>query len=72
MRLCWPSVITQMFLAPANVHEGEIVWDLTTDTTGMLLGDRNNWLPTLQAALRKAGIVLLAPFRKASTQPAKS
>jgi len=29
LRLCWPGVITQMYLAPANVHEGEIVWDLT-------------------------------------------
>ncbi len=72
MRLCWPGVITQMFLAPANVHEGEVVWDLTADTSGLLLGDRNYWLPTLQAALRKVGIVLQAPFRKASSQPAKS
>ncbi len=72
MRLCWPGVITQMYLAPANVHEGEIVWNLTTDTTGLLLGDHNYWLPDLQAALRKLGIVLLAPFRKASAQPAHS
>ncbi len=72
LRLCWPSVITQMYLAPANVHEGEIVWDLTAGTTGLLLGDRNYWLPDLQAALRKVGIVLLAPFRKASSQPTHS
>lgn len=72
MRLCWPGVITQMFLAPANVHEGEIVWDLTAGTTGLLLGDRNYWLPDLQAALRKAGVVLQAPFRKAAGQPAHS
>ena len=65
-------MITQMYLAPANVHEGEIVWDLTAGTSGLLLGDRNYWLPTLQAALRKAGVVLQAPFRKASSQPAKS
>lgn len=52
MRLCWPGVITQMCLAPANVHEGEVVWDLMADTSGLLLGDRNYWLPTLQAALR--------------------
>jgi hypothetical protein len=61
-----------MYLAPAHVQEGEIVWELTTGTRGLLLGDRNYWLPTLQAALKKVGIVLLAPFRKASAQPAHS
>ena len=59
-----------MYLAPANVHEGEVVWDLTTDTSGLLVGDRNYWLPTLQAALRKVGVILQAPFRKASSQAA--
>jgi hypothetical protein len=72
MRLCWPGVITQMYLAPANVSEGEVVWDVTTGTSGLLLGDRNYWLPTVQAALRKVGVILLAPFRKASSQPAHS
>ncbi len=70
LRLCWPGVITQMYLAPANEHEGEVVWDLTAGTSGLLLGDRNYWLPTLQAALHKVGVVLLAPFRTASAQPA--
>lgn len=70
MRLCWPGVITQMYLAPAHVHEGEVVWDLTAGSTGLLLGDRNYWLPSLQAALRKVGVILQAPFRKASSQPA--
>jgi Transposase DDE domain len=72
MRLCWPGVITHMCLAPANVHEGEVVWDLTTNTSGLLLGDRTYWLPTRHSALRKVGIVLQAPFRKASAQPAHS
>lgn len=54
------------------MHEGEIVWDLTAENQGLLLGDRNYWLPTLQEALRQVGVVLLAPFRKASTQPAHS
>jgi Transposase DDE domain len=72
LRLCWPGVITQMYLAPANEQEGEVVWDLTAGTNGSLLGDRTYWLPTLQAALRKIGVVLLAPFRKASSQPAHS
>lgn len=61
-----------MDLAPANVPEGELVWDLMAGTNGLLLGDRNDWLPTLQAALRTVGVVLHAPFRKASAQPAHS
>jgi hypothetical protein len=72
MRLCWPGVITQMYLAPANVSEGEVVWEVTAGTTGLLLGDRNYWLPNVQVGLRKLGVVLLAPFRKASSQPAHS
>jgi hypothetical protein len=72
VRLCWPGVITQMYLAPANVHEGEVVWDLTSGSSGVLLGDRNDWLPKLQQALKRLGISLLAPFRKASSQPAHS
>jgi hypothetical protein len=72
MRLCWPGVITQMYLAPANVSESEVVWDVTAGTSGLLLGDRNDWLPTVQAALRQVGVVLLAPFRKASSQPTHS
>jgi hypothetical protein len=52
-------MITQMYLALANVHEDEVVWDATTGASGLLLGDRNYWLPTLQAALRKVGVVLL-------------
>ena len=64
LRLCWPGVITQMYLAQALVHEGEVVWDLTAGTSGRLVGDRY-WFPTLQAALRNVGVVLQAPFRKA-------
>jgi hypothetical protein len=72
LRLCWPGVITQMYLAPANVSEGEIVWEVTAGTSGLLLGDRTYWQPTVQATLRKIGLVLLAPFRKASSQPKHS
>src|SRR5258706_6558970 len=59
-----------MCLAPANIHEGEVAWELTAGTSGLLLGDRNYWLLQLQQVLRKLGVVLLAPFRKARTQPA--
>ena len=72
MRLCWSNVITQMDLTPANVQEGEVVWYLTMSTSGLLLDDHYYWLPRLQTALRKVGVVLKAPFRKATTQAALS
>ena len=65
-------MITQMCLAPANVHEGEVAWELTAGITGRLVGDRNYWPPRLKALLRGVGIVLLAPFRSAKHQPAHS
>ena len=69
-RLCWPGVITQMDLAPAKVPEGEIVWEVTAGTSGRLVGDRNEWLPAVQAALRKLGMVRLSLMRSESWQPA--
>jgi hypothetical protein len=62
LRLCWPGVITQMVLAPANVHEGEYVSELSLGTTGLLLGDRHYWLPDLKDRLRSSGVVLLTPY----------
>jgi hypothetical protein len=59
-------VITHLYLAPANLYEGEPAYDdLTANTTGLLLGDRNYWLPDLKTHLRRLGIVLLTPFRTA-------
>lgn len=42
------------------------------DTTGVALGDRNYWLPDVQAFLRTKGILLQAPFRKAHSPKAKA
>ena len=64
-QLSWPGLLTRVFLAPANEADGEIVPLLLEGTTGVVLGDRNYWLPDLQAFLRTKGIVLQAPFRKA-------
>jgi len=68
-RICWPGVITRIELVPANIHEGEAALDLTPGTTGLLLGDRNYWLPKLKALLRKAAIILLTPYRTAKHAP---
>lgn len=71
-RLAWPGVITHLYLAPANVHEGEVALDLTAGTSGLLLGDRNYWLPDLKVRLQRLGIGLLAPFRTAKHAPPHS
>jgi hypothetical protein len=59
-----------VFLVPANESDGEIVPLLLQDTTGVVLGDRNYWLPDLQAFLQTKGILLQAPFRKAHSPQA--
>lgn len=69
VRLCWPGVITRMAVAPANIHETVVVPDLTADTKGLLVGDRNYWNPSLREQLLSKGIDLQAPFRKASRDP---
>ncbi len=69
VRLCWPGVITRIALAPANIHETVVVPDLTAGTTGLLVGDRNYWSPSLKEELLSKGIELHAPFRNASRDP---
>ena len=68
--LSWPGVLTRVFLAPANEADGEIVPLMLEGITGVVLGDRNYWLPDLQAYLRTKGILLQAPFRKAHSPQA--
>lgn len=68
LRLSWQGVIPHAFLAPANEADGEMVWQVTQGTTGLLLGDHNYWLPQVQADLRSQGIVLQAPYRRAQSR----
>jgi hypothetical protein len=70
LRLGWPGVITNVFLAPANEADGEIAPVVLEGTQGLVLGDRNYWLPDVQASLRTKGIVLQAPFRRAHSPQA--
>ena len=69
-QLSWPGVLTRLFLAPANESDGEMVPLLLEGSSGVVLGDRNYWLPDLQAFLRTKGIALQAPFRKAHSPKA--
>ena len=69
LRICWPGVLTAVSIAPANVHDRDLVPELVEGTTGQVIGDRNYWDPRLTAELAAAGIGLLAPFKKRATDP---
>lgn len=70
-RVCWPGVITAVCLTAGNIAEGEVVLDLIEGTRGLLLGDRNSWLPDLKVVLRRLGIRLQTPFKLASSPLAR-
>ncbi len=69
LRITWPGVIAAVSIAPANVHDTEVVPELVEGAAGQVLGDRNYWDPTLIAELAAAGIALWAPFKKRATDP---
>lgn len=69
LRACWPGVIRAVSLAPANVHDRDLVPELVEDASGWTLGDRNYWDPKLTEELARVGIALLAPFKKRATDP---
>jgi hypothetical protein len=69
LRVCWPGIVVACQLAPANVHDRDLVPELVEGGTGQVLGDRNYWDPKLTAALEPAGIALEAPFKKRATDP---
>jgi hypothetical protein len=53
-----------------NEADGEIVPLVLEGTQGIVLGDRNYWLPDLQAFLRSKGLLLHASFRLAHSPKA--
>jgi hypothetical protein len=69
LRITWPGVVAAVSVAPANVHDRDLVPELVADAAGQVLGDRNYWDPKLTAALTPAGIALLAPFKKRASDP---
>jgi hypothetical protein len=69
LRITWPGVVAAVSIAPANVHDRDLVPELVEDATGQVLGDRNYWDPRLTAALTPAGIALRTPFKKRATDP---
>jgi hypothetical protein len=69
LRICWPGVLSAVSIAPANVHDRDLVPELVDGAVGQVLGDRNYWDPKLTAALAPAGIALRAPFKKRASDP---
>lgn len=65
MRICWPGVITDLELLPADVSETEAAEQMLIGVVGTVLGDRGYWKPVLADRLREQGLLLLAPFRSA-------
>lgn len=68
LRVCWPGLVAGFEVAPANVHELRAAEDLLEGVRGCALGDRNYWSPALSEQFRAEGLLLLAPFRKATRE----
>jgi hypothetical protein len=45
LRVCWPGVICDARLVPANLHDLMLADDLVADASGRVLGDRSDWSP---------------------------
>jgi hypothetical protein len=64
LRVCWPGVIVEGDLAPANVHDLPMAEELLEEAAGgWALGDRNYWSPLLMEELREEGLDILAPCK---------
>lgn len=69
VRVCWPGVIADFCLSPANISEPQIAEALCQGVQGWVLGDRNYWKPELAAKGRSQGLLWLTPYRWASREP---
>jgi hypothetical protein len=69
-RVCLPGVVTRLSVCAAGVADAAALEELTEVTRGCCLGDRAYWKPELHEALRRRGLEMLVPFRKAEHDPA--
>lgn len=62
-RVCWPGVVVDVELAPANAHDLHLAEELlaSEEAKGWALGDRNYWSPELTERLETQGLHLLSP-----------
>ena len=68
LRVCWPGVIVDVELAPANAHELHLAEELLEEAKGWALGDRNYWSADLTKRLEDEGLCLLAPYKSKKRQ----
>jgi DDE family transposase len=69
LRTSRDGIIEAAVLAPANVAETEIVWELEPPPGSVGIGDRGYWSPTLMEELAQGGIRLLAPYKSKQRDP---
>ena len=72
LRVSWPGIVTGISVAPANVHDQEVLPELVDGLTGVVIADRNYWNPHMTAILAESGITLLAPFHHRTKDPTPS
>jgi Transposase DDE domain len=70
VRVAWPGVITRFAVCAAEVSDLAVLEELTDQTKGSCLADRNYWKPQLHEQLAEQGVEMLVPFKKASHDPA--
>lgn len=69
LRVCWPGVIREIVLAPANSADLAMARPLWSEARGWALGDRNYWGPERQPQLEgEPGVQLLAPFKRGNSE----
>jgi hypothetical protein len=64
------GIIQAAVLAPANAAAIHLVRELEPPAGKLGIGDRNYWSPEVQGQLAEQGIVLLAPYKNKSRDPA--
>jgi hypothetical protein len=69
LRTSRDGIIAAAVLAPANVAETEVVWELMPPPGSVGIGDRGYWSPALTEALAQGSIRLLAPYKSKQRDP---
>jgi hypothetical protein len=69
LRVCWPGVICDARLAPANLHDLAMAEELLAGAQGWALGDRASWSPIRAELLADQGVWLLAPPSRSAKGP---
>ncbi|MBI3461205.1 IS982 family transposase [Candidatus Acetothermia bacterium] len=71
LRINWPGVITEVLIAPANLHDLHPLPELLEGASGWALADRNYWSPPRAHQLWKdQQLLLVTPPKKRSQDAA--